>query len=243
MTEPNIPKNVVDNQELKVCSTCNVSFPATKEYFYWRSDNNKLRNQCKKCKTKTDRLWQQKNREHISTYCRKKRSENPEYYNAVCKRYRDRNPKKRYEICMKWKRDNPEKCKVIQRKSNKKTRSTPSGNLNHRMSVSIQRALKGNKKGRKWEDMIGYTLDDLKKHIEAQFVDGMTWALLLKGKIHIDHKIPKSVFNYKTSEDIDFHRCWALSNLQPLWAKDNLKKNDKLEAPFQPSFAFGGKLK
>ena len=72
MTEPNIPKNVVDNQELKVCSTCNVSFPATKEYFYWRSDNNKLRNQCKKCKTKTDRLWQQKNREHISTYCRKK---------------------------------------------------------------------------------------------------------------------------------------------------------------------------
>ena len=40
-------------------------------------------------------------------------------------------------------------------------------------------------------------------------------------------------------EDEDFKRCWALSNLQPLWMSENRSKNDKLEKPFQPSLKFG----
>ena len=53
------------------------------------------------------------------------------------------------------------------------------------------------------------------------------------GKWHIDHIIPKSVYNYTKPEHTDFKRCWALKNLQPLWASDNLSKNDKIDKPFQ----------
>lgn len=55
---------------------------------------------------------------------------------------------------------------------------------------------------------------------------------------HIDHEVPLAVHNYRTPEDIDFKRAWAMTNLKPLWGKDNMSKGAKLSAPFQPSFAF-----
>ena len=44
---------------------------------------------------------------------------------------------------------------------------------------------------------------------------------------HIDHIKPDSRFIYESVEDIEFKKCWALSNLQPLKAEDNLKKSNK----------------
>jgi hypothetical protein len=51
----------------------------------------------------------------------------------------------------------------------------------------------------------------------------------------IDHVIPKNVFNYEKPEDIDFKRCWAINNLQPLEKHVNRSKKDKITDPFQPS--------
>jgi len=42
--------------------------------------------------------------------------------------------------------------------------------------------------------------------------------------MHIDHIKPVASFNYTTTECVDFKKCWALKNLQPLWATDNLSK-------------------
>jgi len=85
----------------------------------------------------------------------------------------------------------------------------------YRLNCSIRRlinlSLNGNKAGRSWEGLVGYSIDQLKIHLEKQFTDGMIWANY--GKWHIDHKIPISAFNFKNPEDIDFRRCWALSNL------------------------------
>lgn len=58
------------------------------------------------------------------------------------------------------------------------------------------------------------------------------------GKWHIDHKTPKSVFNFTQAEHRDFKRCWALKNLQPMWAEDNHSKGAKLTNHFQPSLLF-----
>lgn len=104
------------------------------------------------------------------------------------------------------------------------------------MRRSIYDSLKGNKHGHHWEDLVGYTFQKLKKHLEKQFKTGMTWQNY--GQWHVDHKIPISVFNFKKATDIDFRRCWALKNLQPMWAIENLKKHVKIERPFQPSLAF-----
>jgi len=106
-------------------------------------------------------------------------------------------------------------------------RRTPNGNLNHRMEVAILLAIKGEKAGRKWEGLVGYTLEELKKHIESLFTDNMNWDEFTKGQIHIDHKKPKSLFSYKTTNNKEFKMCWGLDNLQPLWAADNRKKGKK----------------
>ena len=110
--------------------------------------------------------------------------------------------------------------------------------MQNRIRSGIHQSLsKGIKNNRKWELLVGYTVEQLKHHLESQFKDGMTW--LNMGKWHIDHIIPISAFNYEKPEDIDFKKCWELSNLQPMWAIDNFKKHDKLEKPFQPSLAIG----
>ena len=106
------------------------------------------------------------------------------------------------------------------------------------MHANMWNSLKGKKSGRGWETLVGYTVKQLEKHLKKRFADGMTWGLFLQGKIHIDHKIPISVFNYEKPEDDDFKKCWALKNLQPLWAKDNVSKNNNLDKHFQPSLIF-----
>ena len=69
-----------------------------------------------------------------------------------------------------------------------------------------------------------YTLLELVKHLESQFKPEMSWANY--GKYwHVDHIIPISWFTFTSQNDIEFQRCWALSNLQPLEASNNLRKN------------------
>jgi len=110
------------------------------------------------------------------------------------------------------------------------------------MSNSIRKALhkkNSSKNGYHWEVLVGYTCEKLMRHLESQFAIGMSWDNYGNGGWHIDHKIPVSVFNFTDVSHLDFKRCWALENLQPLWAKENLKKGAKLEQPFQPSLMLG----
>ena len=60
----------------------------------------------------------------------------------------------------------------------------------------------------------------------------MSWERLMAGEIHIDHIIPKSVFNFSDPKHADFKKCWSLKNLRPMWAVENLKKHNKLEKHF-----------
>lgn len=135
---------------------------------------------------------------------------------------------------LKWRAENQEKAKEINRRYNRKRRSTPKGKLNNSISAGIGKSLHGQKYGRHWEDLVGYTVDQLKRHIEKQFKDGMSWENY-GSYWEIDHKIPITVFNFETPEDIDFKRCWALKNLQPLETITNIRKSNKLNKPFQPS--------
>jgi len=72
---------------------------------------------------------------------------------------------------------------------------------------------------------LDYTVEELKEHLEKQFINGMSWNNY--GDWHVDHIKPASLFKYTSVEDEGFKECWALSNLQPLWAFDNLSKGDK----------------
>lgn len=177
--------------------------------------------------------WHKKNPKKRWEYERKYAAKNPEQYKKmrkeIAKKYYMKNPTRPAE----WAAKNPEKRKEIVRRCHQKRRETPDGKLNHSMSSLVWRALKKNKKGSPWELLVGFTLKQLKQHLEKLFVEGMTWENY--GEWHVDHKIPIAVFNFKTPTDLDFKRCWELNNLQPLWAAENLSKRDKIKQPFQPS--------
>lgn len=106
-------------------------------------------------------------------------------------------------------------------------RATSLGGLNNRMSVAVHRGLRLGKQGQTWPSVVGYNLDDLKRHLEKQFSGRMSWSNM--GKWHIDHIIPLASFNFTSANDPEFKAAWALTNLRPLWASKNITKGCKRE--------------
>ena len=74
---------------------------------------------------------------------------------------------------------------------------------------------------RHWEGLVGYSIEKLKKHIEKQFQEGMSWENY--GKWHIDHIIPIS----KATCEQDVFALYHFTNLRPMWASDNIRKSNK----------------
>lgn len=74
-----------------------------------------------------------------------------------------------------------------------------------------------------------FTRIELVAHIEKQFKSGMSWDDVLAGRIHIDHITPIAAFNIKELGDSEFLACWSLANLRPIWARENLEKNDRVD--------------
>jgi len=119
------------------------------------------------------------------------------------------------------------KTKQVTARQAERYASDPAFALRKAMSVAIRASLRGQKSGRNWESLVGYTIDDLRTHLESRFVAGMSWENY--GEWHIDHIIPQSAFTFTSPSDPQFAECWALSNLQPLWGADNIRKSDILE--------------
>ena len=154
---------------------------------------------------------------------RRHKERNPD---AVRERYTRYNEAHRDEINRKARERNktPER-KAYMAEWDAQYRSLPKSRLDQRMKTAIKIALKGNKAGRSWESLVGYTLEDLRIHLERQFLPGMSWDNF--GNWHIDHIVPKASYRYDNDNDPDFRACWALTNLRPLWAEENLSKGSK----------------
>ena len=69
-------------------------------------------------------------------------------------------------------------------------------------------------------DLIGCTPQQLKDYLESKFLEGMSWEN--RDEWHIDHIIPCASFDLTKVEEQQ--KCFHYTNLQPLWAVDNLKK-------------------
>lgn len=109
--------------------------------------------------------------------------------------------------------------------------------VRNRMSRRMRHALSGRNLSKEWThifQLLGYSVDDLIKHLESKFDKNMTWDNM--GEWHIDHVIPDSWFNYSSIGDESFKKCWALDNLQPMWKVENLSKNNR----YSGSYISGG---
>ena len=72
--------------------------------------------------------------------------------------------------------------------------------------------------------LIGCTEWELKKHLERQLKDGMTFENY--GKWEIDHI--KAITLYNLNNEYEMLECFNYKNLQPLWREDNIKKSNKI---------------
>lgn len=120
------------------------------------------------------------------------------------------------------------RCKAVAQRKVRTAREITQRRLEVRIASLMGYSLKGRKAGCRWEVLVGYTLSDLMAHLEARFVDGMNWSNI--GQWHIDHIRPRSAFSYEGPNDPQFLACWALDNLQPLWARDNMSKGARVAA-------------
>ncbi len=235
----------------KQCTKCGI-IKSVIEFYESKDRTIKYRSHCKACIREEQELYYKaniekirkrasiyrtKNRIKVNARSARWRKENLEKYYEVKRIWRKANPKKNCEMAKRWREKNIEKVRTIQREQNKRVRATPKGALNHAMSTKICKVLNGNKRNRNWESLVGYSVDQLKKHLERHFLPGMSWKN--RSEWHIDHIIPLAVFNYEKPENIDFHRAWALKNLQPLWKIENISKSDNFKEPFQPSLSLG----
>lgn len=122
-----------------------------------------------------------------------------------------------------WREENPEKAQAATIKYHRKRRANDQSfrlvdNLRRRMRL----ALNGKKKSNKSFDLIGCTPEFLKEHLESKFESGMTWDNYGLHGWHVDHIRPCASFDLSDPEQQKV--CFHYSNLQPLWAKDNLNK-------------------
>ena len=105
----------------------------------------------------------------------------------------------------------------------------PHNRLNARISNSIRKILNPSidKNNSSCFEYLDFTKEELISHFESYFTDesGYSWDNM--SEWHIDHIRPVASFNFRTTECEDFKKCWALNNLQPLRAEDNLSKGDK----------------
>ena len=196
-----------------------INFPSTKV-------NGKiyLEKTCKSCKIAIA-VARAKERWHTDPDFRKRKMESTEKCRLRNQAEKNKVWEKRLLTNKNWKIKNAEKIKLRDKGRHKKRYSNPLYRVNKLMSNRINQLIHDKNK-QSWIDIVDYTIEELKNHLEKQFRDGMTWDNYGKDW-HIDHVKPVSHFNFKSKLDPDFKECWKLTNLQPLLVKENLSKGNR----------------
>lgn len=160
----------------------------------------------------------------------RKRVRNGEADKARSARWISNNKNKRIETCRKYYERNRDSIRHKSRLYNQKEevqarrreyevnkRATdPKYRLNCAMKAGLRRGLLDGKGGQRWEDLAGYSLESLSRHLERQFDRAMSWDNYGDGGWHVDHIRPLDAYEFTTTECEDFKAAWALSNLRPL---------------------------
>ena len=168
------------------------------------------------------RQYRSANKEKLSAYQKDYYSSNKEKKKVASKAYYESHKDEKLAYNREYLKD-PENRKKYNEHQVAYMRRNPAYTL---ARDTIKRLYIGVKTGLKTSavfDLVGYTSEDLRAHMEDLFTEGMSWDN--HGEWHIDHIKPIAVF--KAEGVTDLRIINALSNLQPLWAEDNLSKGAK----------------
>ena len=210
---------------------------------------------CKKCEQNRSAEYREKNKERIKILRRVWRQNNPEKCKEYLKKYLSKNPHmtsvmrhrenmkkeeykekiiiKRKEFYIKNKEKQRERRKIYYYNNKKKEREknnkfknkfykeNPFERMKKNLRSRIREFLTEENKSKRTMEVVGLTKEQFIEYIENKFVEDMSWDNY--GKWHLDHIIPLCTAN--TEEE--FIKLNHYTNLQPLWAIDNIRKNRK----------------
>lgn len=146
-------------------------------------------------------------------------------WSAKGRRWREANPERANELHRGWAAKDPDHTRAVYRRLAERKRANPINRVHGRIACQFWHFLREGKGGRKSEELLGYSMQELAAHLERQFLKGMSWENM--SKWHIDHIVPLSSFTITGPDDPELRRAWALTNLRPLWAIDNQRKHSK----------------
>lgn len=212
---------------MKNCSICKKE-KALEEFHVRRASKDGLALVCKSC---------------ALIRFSKSYSENPEKFRRRSRNYRNKNLGQCRERLAIWRKNNPEKAnagntrrtalwRILNPEKNRrqrteyarKIRENPLQRLLECLRSRIHQALHGKSKSARTVELLGCSIEEFKKHIEKQFVPGMSWETRCFWEI--DHIRPCAVFNLQDSEQQKL--CFHYSNLRPLWRGVNRRKGAKV---------------
>jgi hypothetical protein len=201
-----------------------------KKKLYWKKWYSKNKQWKKEYRLKykerdqqTKKLWRLKNKEIIKEKMRLYRLKHKERDKKYSKEYRIKNSEKIKKRMKLYRiRSRKKIATYVRTKFQNDLKFRTLMNLRHR----IYMALKGTVKSKRTIDLLGTSIDNLWIHLEKTFKPGMTKDNY--GKIwQIDHKIPCAAFDLTKPEEQA--KCFHYTNLQALFAKENLSKGAKLQ--------------
>jgi hypothetical protein len=218
--------------QIKICTKCKVE----KDYEDFRRDKNDKKSGrtlwCKKCLSHyrpvpaTRKAYLERNKERIAQRQREHRANG---YAEICKQRYHENKEKNLEKARAYSKKNRDKInKYVREHVAERKKTDHLFNLKVALRTLVGRSFKA----RKWkrtsrnEEILGIDFKTAKKHIERQFTKGMTWDNHGKGegKWNIDHKIPLA----SAKNELELIALCHYTNLQPLWAIENIKKGKKI---------------
>lgn len=220
--------NSIKLPQIRKCSYC-LNIKNISE-FGFRKRNNKqyLSIYCKKCVNLKSQILRKNNPLINKTY------NNSEKAKLAKKKYLENNKDKRKQYEKQYYINNIEKFKKYSKTINfkeskrKYKKNKLSKDSEFKLKCNISNAIfkafkkgKTNKAGKSILNYLGYSIQDLKQHLEKLFDAKMTWENY-GSYWHLDHIIPHSEFKYQSMEDALFKECWSLKNLRPLEAKQNI---------------------
>ena len=197
----------------------------------WRRDHPDLAKEiAKRCRSKPEhrarnieasRKWRLENPERAAELNRKWRAMHPERVKELNREWNRRNPERAAAGKARWKANNPEKDLMVKRKS----RTRPEYKIARAIRCRLRDAMNRKTKSIPTLQLLGCSVSDLMKHLEAQFQPGMTHENRGPRGWHIDHIFPLSLVDF--SDPCEVARATHYTNLRPLWAKDNLRKGNR----------------
>lgn len=177
------------------------------------------------------KAWQKANPDKTRAYRKA-------WYDANLDKVRELS-KKHYRLkpwrAKEWRKHNRERANAHQNEMAKKKYRT---NMGFRLRIVVASRIlaalrsKKNPKSATTEALLGCSIAFFRDYIASQFTDGMSWENHATTGWHIDHRIPCSAFDLSDPEQQ--RKCFHYTNLQPMWAKQNVLKSGKHPGPHQP---------